>query len=149
MVNGSTWFHLAIRLECRCTDSPGQDASPSPVSSQQCRYSFAAEYSEANNVFVRIMQLITRRRLCHTVFSMSGIFSRHCALIHHYMMRLPKKIFVVFINRLFMLSIPMPGCKCMCVCINHIAIESYSGGTAINTLCKPLLCECDLCLSAS
>ena len=48
------------------------------------------------------------------VFSISGVFSRHCALIH-YTMRLPKKIFVVFINRLLMLSIPMPGCKCMCV----------------------------------
>ena len=31
-----------------CTDSFGQDASPSLVTSQQCWYSFAAEYTEAN-----------------------------------------------------------------------------------------------------
>ena len=36
------------QLECSCTNSPGQDASPSQVSSQQCWYSFAAEYTEAN-----------------------------------------------------------------------------------------------------
>ena len=30
------------------TDSPGQDASPSQVPSQQCWYSFAAEQTEAN-----------------------------------------------------------------------------------------------------
>ena len=36
------------QLECSCTDSPGQDASPSQVPSQQCWYSFPAEYTEAN-----------------------------------------------------------------------------------------------------
>ena len=36
------------QLECSCTGSPGQDASPSQVPSQQCWYSFAAEYTEAN-----------------------------------------------------------------------------------------------------
>ena len=34
-------------LKCSCTDSPGRDASPSQVPSQS-RYSFAAEYTEAN-----------------------------------------------------------------------------------------------------
>ena len=38
----------ASNLECSCTDSPGQDASPSQVPSQQCWYKFAAEYTEAN-----------------------------------------------------------------------------------------------------
>ena len=41
-------FSATNYLECSCTDSPGQDASPSDVPSQQCRYSFAAEYTEAN-----------------------------------------------------------------------------------------------------
>ena len=35
------------QLECSFTDSPEQDASPSQVPSQQCRYSFAAEYTDA------------------------------------------------------------------------------------------------------
>ena len=47
-----TWFHLAqatvIKYKSSCIDSPGQDASPSQVPSQQCWYSFAAEYTEAN-----------------------------------------------------------------------------------------------------
>ena len=30
-------------LECRYTDSPGQDTSPSQVPSKQCLYSFTAE----------------------------------------------------------------------------------------------------------
>ena len=38
----------ASNLECSCSDSPGQDASPSQVPSQQCLYSSAAEYTEAN-----------------------------------------------------------------------------------------------------
>ena len=38
----------ASNLEYICTDSPGQDASPSQVPSQQCWYSFAAELTEAN-----------------------------------------------------------------------------------------------------
>ena len=41
-------FSASNYLECSCTDSPGQDASPSQVRSQQCWYSFAAEYTEAN-----------------------------------------------------------------------------------------------------
>ena len=32
----------AINLECSCTDSPGQDAGPSQVPSQQCWHAFAA-----------------------------------------------------------------------------------------------------------
>ena len=35
-------------LECSCIDSPGQDASKSQLPSQQCWYTFAAEYTEAN-----------------------------------------------------------------------------------------------------
>ena len=42
-----TWFHLAL-VECSCTDPPGQDANPSQAPSQQCWYSFAAEYTKAD-----------------------------------------------------------------------------------------------------
>ena len=38
----------ASNLECSCTDSPGQDASPLQAPSQQCWYSFTTEYTEAN-----------------------------------------------------------------------------------------------------
>ena len=41
-------FILRKHLECSCADSHGRDATPSQVSSQQCWYSFAAEYTEAN-----------------------------------------------------------------------------------------------------
>ena len=50
-------------LECSCTDSPGQDASPSQVPSQQCWYSFAAEYTEANWGLMKLPKLQRRTML--------------------------------------------------------------------------------------
>ena len=47
----------ASNLECSCTDSPGQDASPSQIPSQQCWYSFAAEYTEANWGLMKLPEL--------------------------------------------------------------------------------------------
>ena len=47
-INSKSGLWRTALLECSCTDSPGQDASPSQVPSQQCWYSFAAEYTEAN-----------------------------------------------------------------------------------------------------
>ena len=47
-VKSSPRQYALSNLECSYTDSPGQDASPSQVPSQQCWYSFAAEYTEAS-----------------------------------------------------------------------------------------------------
>ena len=62
----------ASNLECSCTDSPGQDASPSQVLSQQCWYSFAAEYTEANWGLMKLPKLQKR--------TMPGVGIEHMTL---------------------------------------------------------------------
>ena len=47
MAHSKPGFHSVSNLDCSYTDTPGLDTSPSQVPSQQCWYSFAAEYTEA------------------------------------------------------------------------------------------------------
>ena len=97
-LNLVSYLALATRVHM---NSPGRDASPSQVPSQQCWYSSTAEYTETNEinslVLVSLTRLNSQRETLHKIH-LSSIISLFISYHHNVIAHQLRRFALAFIH---------------------------------------------------